>query len=161
NGRLALEGRAIPYRTVRGRLVGALHEGEERRVGVAAAANRRVREDELAERCVEARRHRPRGRVSEALRLRIGVGVEDGLPEAGVPGPEAGAADLVRVRLARDPVRHVGNAARMRRRGAAGEAGHGEIEAAPEEVHRAALANEAGPEDLEHPVDLDEGKPEA
>lgn len=41
----------------------------------------------------------------------------------------------------------------MRRRGAAGEARHGEIETAPEEMHRAAFASEAGAESFEHRFD--------
>src|SRR5512143_1946341 len=48
------------------------------------------------------------------------------------------------------------NAAGMPRRAAAGKARHREIEAAPEEVHRARLAEETGAELLEHPVGVDE-----
>jgi hypothetical protein len=46
------------------------------------------------------------------------------------------------------------------RRLAAGEPRHGEIEAAPEEVHRARLAAEVCPELLEDTVDLEQDTPE-
>ena len=63
--------------------------------------------------------------------------------------PEPGAADLVRVGLARHPVRQVRDAAGMRRRGPAREARDREVGRAPEEMHRAALADEARAEALE------------
>src|SRR6516162_8861653 len=44
----------------------------------------------------------------------------------------------------------------MTRRAAAGETGDGEIETAPEEMHRARLAEETGAELLEHAVGIDE-----
>jgi len=40
----------------------------------------------------------------------------------------------------------------MARRAPAGEAGHSEVKAAPEEMHRARLAEEAGAELLEDPI---------
>src|SRR5690606_34593251 len=49
----------------------------------------------------------------------------------------------------RDGIGQVGNAAGMERRAPAGKAGHGKIEAAPEEMHRARLAEEAGAELLQ------------
>jgi hypothetical protein len=49
----------------------------------------------------------------------------------------------------------------MARRAAAGKPGGREIEAAPEEMHRARLAEKAAAEQLEDAVDLDERAPEA
>ena len=49
----------------------------------------------------------------------------------------------------------------MLRRGAAGKAGDREIHGPPEQVHGAALADEAAAEDLEHAVGLRERPPEA
>src|SRR5262249_9461137 len=71
------------------------------------------------------------------------------------------AAHLVRVSLARNPVGEVRYAARVARCRATREARHGEVEAAPEEVDGAALADEAGAERLHDPVGLDEHAPEA
>ena len=59
------------------------------------------------------------------------------------------------------PHREIGNAAGMARRAAAGKARHREIEAAPEEMHRACLAEKAGAELLEHAIDVDRNLKEA
>src|ERR1700723_1518085 len=55
----------------------------------------------------------------------------------------------------------MGYPARMARRTPARKAGHGEIEAAPEEMHRARFAEESGAELLEHAVDVDQDLQEA
>src|SRR6185437_2887016 len=70
--------------------------------------------------------------------------------------PESHAADLVRVRFAGNRIgtRTLGSAP-------AREARYGEIEAAPEEMHRAALADEARAELAEHAVERDQDAPEA
>ena len=49
----------------------------------------------------------------------------------------------------------------MRRRAAAGKARHCQVEAAPEEMHRAHLADKAGAECSENPVGLHQDPPEA
>src|SRR5262249_39197174 len=74
---------------------------------------------------------------------------------------EAGAADLVRVRVARDAVRQAGHAAGVQRRRTAREARDGEVRRAPEEVDGAALADEARAETLEHAIRLLQDLPEA
>src|SRR5207253_5636157 len=76
-----------------------------------------------------------------------------------VHGPETAAADLVRVSFARDGVGYV-RSAWMGRRGAAGKAGDRHIEAAPEKMHGARLAEKARAELLEHPIHIDEHAPE-
>src|SRR4030088_3645583 len=48
------------------------------------------------------------------------------------------------------------HAAGMARRAPARKARHREIEAAPEEMHRAGLAEEGGAELLEHPIGIDQ-----
>ena len=68
--------------------------------------------------------------------------------------PEPRAAHLVRIGLANDGVGQMRHAARMQRRTPPGESRDGEIEAAPEEMDRAAFADEAGAEQFEHAVDL-------
>src|SRR4029077_7872508 len=54
----------------------------------------------------------------------------------------------------------MGNAAGMRRRGPPGKAGYREIEAAPEKMHRTALAAERRATVLENPIRLQEHQPE-
>src|SRR4029077_2826071 len=105
--------------------------------------------DEFAEILGVRRRAWSDFRLAEAGGLRIGVAIEGGLSEAAIARPEAAAADLVRIRLAVGGVRDHRIAGR-RRRWAAGEARHGEIEAAPKEMHRAGLAEKARPKRREH-----------
>src|SRR3546814_7682624 len=76
-------------------------------------------------------------------------------------GPKARAAHFVGVGLAGDFIRKVGYAARMQRRTPAREARHRQIEAAPEEVYGAHLADVARTELLEHAIDLVQHSPEA
>src|SRR4029077_2162054 len=70
-------------------------------------------------------------------------------------GPEAVADHLVRVRLTRDRI-----GAGTLRRAVSGEARHRDVEAAPEEMYGAALADELAPEPLEHRFDRDENAEE-
>ena len=98
------------------------------------------------------------GGVAIPGRFRIGVGVEGTLRAATRPVP--GAADLVGVRLVHDLRPAVRRPARVGRRRAPREPGHGEVEAAPEEVDGADLADESGSEVMEHSVDLDQAAPE-
>src|SRR4051794_33685148 len=92
--------------------------------------------------------------VGEAGRLGVGAGVEGAL--LATAGPEAAAGQLVRVILSQDPDRAVRDAAGVRRGGPAGEPGAGQVHRAPEEVHRAGLANKAGPELPNHALSLQE-----
>src|SRR5262249_52679781 len=75
--------------------------------------------------------------------------------------PEARTADLVRIGLARNGVGQMRDATWMAWRDTAGESRHGEIKTAPEEMHRARLAEEAGAELFEHAVAVDEDLQEA
>src|SRR6185295_3012220 len=80
---------------------------------------------------------------------------------AAIAGPEADARTLVAVGLLHDPEPDIGRlAARQRRRGAAGEARHREIERAPEEMHRAHFAEIARAEHVEDAIRLHELAPE-
>src|SRR5262249_9586250 len=89
------------------------------------------------------------------------IGIERRIVDRPTAGPEAGAAYLVRIGLAGDRVRQMRDAARMARRGSTREAGHREIEASPEEMHRARLAEKAGAELLEDAIDIDKDLEEA
>ena len=99
--------------------------------------------------------------VAKARRFGIGVGIEGRARKGLVSRPESGAAHFVRIGFARDGVGQSGHAARMGRRGPSGEPGHREIEAAPEEMDRARLADKAAAEELEDAIRLHERAPEA
>src|SRR5262249_26443419 len=90
----ALQRCTVPVAPFGRRLVGALHERQQVAIRVLAAPHGVVGHDELAESAVEARRPGAHRGVAKSLRLRVRIGVEDGLREAGVAWPEAGAADL-------------------------------------------------------------------
>ena len=66
----------------------------------------------------------------------------------------------MRIGFARDRVGQSGHAAGMERRRPSGKAGDREVEAAPEEMDRARLAEEAAAEELEDAIGLDERAPE-
>src|SRR4030095_7899874 len=75
--------------------------------------------------------------------------------------PEPAAADFVRIRLARHPVRKVGNTAWVLWRATTGETRDRQIAGTPEEMNRAGLADETRSEDLEHAIGLHEHPPES
>src|SRR5262249_55245138 len=138
----ALERCAVPLRRVRGRGVRACQEIEQCRFRVRGLTHLLVRENELTESLVivSGGRHRLAGKTG---RLGVGVGIEGGAREGVIPGPEAGAAHLVRIRFAGYFIRESRYATGMPGRPPSGEARDGEIEAAPEEMDRAHLAEEA------------------
>src|SRR5919202_1727528 len=87
--------------------------------------------------------------VGQTLRLGGGVGVEGGLADVRVSGPEAEGDDLVGVRLTGNRV-----CALRQRHLFAGEAGNGQVEAVPVELDGAGLAVKPPRkllEDLIHP----------
>ncbi len=119
-----------------------------------------VAEDIFAKRSVEDGALQVFLHVAEAFGLGIGVRVEQGLGArrgAGAARPEAGAGHFVAIGLAGDTVGQAGNAAGMLGRLMAGEAGDGEVEAAPEEMDRAGLAAKTGAEAIEHRHDPRQG----
>ena len=146
--------------TVRGGHISRLQELEQRAVGIVRRPNNVVRQDELVQVSAVERLRRRDLRIRKTSRLRIRVGVVRGVGDRPTASPESAAADLVRVGLARDAIREVRNAARVLRRGPPRETRHGQIERAPEEVHRTALANESRTETLEHAIALHERAPE-
>jgi len=99
--------------------------------------------------------------VGAAGRLGIRIGIKRGLQNrrASSAGPPPDADALVRVGLSCHGVGKVGDTTRVERGRTAREPGVGEIEAPPPEVHGARLAEEAAPEPIEDPSDLDEHLP--
>src|SRR3954452_17134651 len=160
NAERAFERGAVPAAGVGCGRIGRGEEIEQERVRIGRRPDGLVGQDELAERWLEAgaRRHNP---VAEARRLRIGVGVERGAREGVVAGPKTGARELVRIGLARERVRQPRQAAGTGRRRPPRDPRHREVEAAPEEMHRARLAEKTGAEELEDAIGLDERAPEA
>ena len=142
-------------------LVGGLEELPECLVGRGGGAHGLVGQDELAEIRVP---DGPGGTdllLGEAIGRGVRVGVEDGRGGDGAAGPEARAGDLLGVGLPGDPIRQVGDPARVRGGRPSGEAGHREVEAAPEEMNGAVLADEPRPEALEDAVHLEQDPPES
>src|SRR6202042_2005200 len=130
-------------------------EVEQQGVRVLRVLNHVVGKNELAKRWVKgaALRDLP---VAEASRFGIGVGIEGRTRKGFVSGPKARAAHLVRISFARDVIGQSGHAARMGRGGSSREPRHREIEAAPEEMDRARLADKSAAEELEDAVRLHE-----
>src|SRR4030095_8238798 len=118
-----------------------------------------VRQDEFAEVAAVEALVRPDARLGESARLRVGVRVERRISDAAA-GPESATAHFVRVRFTRHAIGKVGDSARMLRRRRSRKARDRQIEGAPEEMHGAALADEAGAELFEPSIRLNQGTPE-
>src|SRR5690348_14945393 len=141
-----LERTAIPTTGIRSRGVCAQEELEQQCIRIGSSANGIVRKNELTEALLETRaRGQPRG--AETIGLRIGIGVERGFGESIVSGPEAGAADFMRVRLLCNRIRQARHSARMQRRRTPRKAGRGKIEAPPEKMDRTRLAEKSAAEE--------------
>jgi hypothetical protein len=85
--------------------------------------------------------------INQAGRLGSGIGVEGGFAHGVIAGPEAERDDLVRVGLTSDRIGAVAGWGP-----AAGEAGHGQVQAVPEQMHRALFAAVPARELLEHGI---------
>ena len=105
--------------------------------------------------------HRPDAGRVEAGGRRGRVRVERGLRHRVSAGPPPRADAFMRVRLPGHPVGEVRYPTGVRRRGAAREPGTGKVEASPPEVNGTALAEEAAPKLVQHPVSLDQQSPES
>src|SRR5262249_47221777 len=99
--------------------------------------------------------------IPTPIRRRIGVGIERRIAHRTAARPEPGARHLMRIGFARDCVGQVGYTARMRRRPSSGKARHGQVETAPEKMHRAHFAEKAGAEITEYVVRREQYAPEA
>jgi hypothetical protein len=148
------EGLAIPMGELSAGFVGGLTKVEERGAGRWGAANIVIHENELVELRVVPGGVRAHARFAEAWWLGSHVVIE-GWPFEAAAGPKADAADLVGIGFAGD-----GIGAGAFRGGATGKTGDGMVEATPEKVHGAGLAEEAGAELLENAIHGDEDLPE-
>jgi hypothetical protein len=120
-----------------------------------ADAYRLIRQDEFVNTGVVAGGARLYRRGLECFGFGHAVGVEGRFVHRAAAGPEAMADDLARIGIAH-PVR-----AFTRRRGSPRKARDRQVEAAPEELHRAALADEGTAAVSEHLLDLEQDAPEA
>src|SRR5262249_33259187 len=91
----------------------------------------------------------------------IGVRIKNRRRCRGVTGPKTKAALLLRVCLSRNCIRQMRDPAGMWRSRSAGKARHGQVEAAPEEMHRTAFATKPRSKFLKHPIDLHQNPPES
>src|SRR5262245_56671077 len=134
--RRTLERRAIPTGECGRAIVGAVDEGLNGGLRIRSRAHGVVRQDELAHLAMVIRGRRLDGCVLHSCGLRYRIRVERGFEDGSAPRPEAMTDDFVRIRVAHEA------RALTRWCQASRESRHGEIEASPEEMHRARLADE-------------------
>ena len=127
----------------------------EHRLRRVRLAHRVVRQDEFVELPVVIRRIRLHACILQARRFRRGVRIERWLQQRSAARPEAMADDFVRVRVALE------SRAVAWRRAATGKACHCQVETAPEEIHRAALADERATRLVKYTIDLHQDAPQA
>src|SRR5438874_6909597 len=139
---LFLEGGAVPLRQRRSGVISALREFPDRIVWRLRAASILIRQNEFAQLRMKRRGGWLNFCIRETIGRRIGVGIEECRGNLVVARPQTKTAHFLRIGLAGDRVGQMGDAAGMRRRRPAGKARYREIEAAPEKMHRAALAAE-------------------
>src|SRR5213595_3953100 len=158
---LFLEGGTVPLRQRRSGVISALREFQDRIVWRLRAANILIRQNEFAQLRMKRSRRRLYFRIGETIGRWIGVGIEERRGNLVVARPETETAHFLRIGLAGDRVGQMGDAAGMRRRRPAGKARYREIEAAPEKMHRAALAAETRTKFFENPISLQKHAPES
>src|SRR5581483_5962062 len=127
--------------------VGRPAEVEQHLFRIFRAAEVVIVKIEAAEGLVVIRGGGSYGHGAKPLRFRCRIAVEGCPRQTAVAGPEAGAAHLVRIGFTRDRI-----GVFALRSAAAGEARHRQIETAPEEMHRAALADELSAKRAEYVV---------
>src|SRR6185436_12047515 len=119
-----------------------------------------IGKQKLPERFAEEGLSRLHGHIAETRGLGISIGIERGI-DAVAPGPEARAADLVRVGFLHYRIRQARDFSHEGRSAPTRKTRYREIKAAPKEMHRAAFSDEAGAKLLQHAVHLQQHAPEA
>src|SRR5690348_9409234 len=135
-------------------IVRALREIEKNGARIRAAAHFFIRQEKLAHLFVVKSGGRPNRCSRKSRRLRRGIRVKRRVNHAFVPRPKTNADDFVRIRFARHFI-----GARALGCAASGESRDGEIETAPEKMHRARFADEARAKFIEHGIDAQESAP--
>jgi hypothetical protein len=106
----SLECCAVPFGQVGRGFIGCLKEIEKNIVRCFGIADFVVGKNKLPKIAAVERGRRSDRNFGETFRLRIGIGVERGIVDRAAAGPEAAAADLVRISFVRDSIRKIGNA---------------------------------------------------
>src|SRR5262245_32304460 len=150
---------AVPFAQIGGRLICALQKSHQRLIRLFCPSYDFVRQNELFHHWVVVSLVGLRAPAGEPIRLWVSVGIEDRYGRGVAARPEPGAADFVRVGFADDKIRGVRHAL-MFGRASPGKSRHCQIEAPPEKMNRAALADEPRPEPLHHAVSLRQREPE-
>ena len=96
----------------------------------------------------------------ESVRFRVRVAIEEWERVRTAAWPEPTATHFMGVCFPDHPIGQVGNPAWMRRSGSTRETSDGEVEAAPEEMDGATLADKPRAERLKHPIRLYQRAPE-
>src|ERR1043166_625731 len=135
---------AIPLSQRRGRVISALSEFEQRVIWGFRSANRVVRQNEFLDLRIIGRGVRFHFRFRKTFWFRIRVGIKNRLRNRIIARPKSEAANFLRIRFARDRVRQMRNAARMRRRLPTGKSRDRQIKTSPEKMDRTAFAAETG-----------------
>ena len=156
----AFQSGAVPLAVVRRRRIGALEELHQRLPWVARGSHPIVRQDELAKLLAEERLDRAHRGGGKAFWRRIGIGVESRVIDRPAARPEAGARHFMGIGFPGHGIGQMRHAAGMGRGAPAGKPRHREIEAAPEEMHRAHLAEKRRAEMGKHLMRAQQHPPE-
>src|SRR5246127_1113278 len=133
---------AIPAAEIGRGPICALKKRSEHLIRIGRCAHDGIRQEKLPKFPIEVGARRRDLRVGKALGGRIGVEIEGRKVGPATAGPEAGGRNLITIGLARYVVGQTRNAARVKRGRTPGEAGHGKIKTAPEEMHGTDFSDE-------------------
>src|SRR5690606_18588258 len=136
-----LQRRTLPIRQCGSRLICRLEEVEKCVIRGRRLTHDIVWQNELPKIGTVEGLARLEGRFCESRRFGIGIGIERRIWDGPAPRPKSAAAHLVRVCLSGHPVRQIRNSRGMLRSPPAREPGDSQVWGAPEEMHRAALAD--------------------
>ena len=112
NADRAFERGTVPAAGLRFCCIGGRQKVKQQSVGLGRITDGVVGQNEFAQHPVVAGTRRYR-LVAETGRFGIGIGIKGSLRKASLPGPEPGAANLVRIGFASDGIRQPGCAAGM------------------------------------------------
>src|SRR5947209_5282704 len=146
----------VPMRQVRSCFVGALEKVHEHLFGLARVPNVVVAQEEQASVGTVPGGTGPQRGCREARWFRNRIRVERRLLERCVTWPESTTDHFMRVGFARDPIGSLAFRCASSRKTC-----HREVEASPEKLDRAALADKLGPECFKDSIRLYEDTPEA
>src|SRR5215212_11271797 len=151
--------RSIPFPQIGCRFISFLEETEQKPVWIVRLSNGVIGQDEQAQIIVVSRCGRAYRCLCIALRFGIRIGKECRLSIASIAGPEAAAADFMRIGFLIGRKSDVGRVPRRQGSAPAGKARDRQIETAPEKMDRAHLSKKRRAKELEHAIALDQRSP--